>query len=352
MIADIRLQNYRSYEDKKFSFDPNINIISGPNASGKTNLLEAILMVSKGKSYRAKDNELIQFNKNWLKITATLDDGTKRVTKIDNVKNFTINDKQYKRLPPDKTLPLVLFEPNHLLLLTGSPDKRRDYLDDLIEQTNPQYAKIRNQYQRTLDQRNRLLKQLNLKNNHLFPWDIKLSQLAGQVILARLKITELINEQISQIYKSLSGDNKNLKLKYLNSWPAETYETNLLKSLETNLIIDNQKGYTSVGPHREDFETTLNNKNSIKVASRGELRTLVLTLKIIELQIIESVRGQKPLLLLDDVFSELDKQRTNHLLKMLDRNQVFITTTNNNYQINKSKQVRKIKLDNTRTTRA
>ena len=328
MLADLHLQNFRSYTDTSFKFSPNVNIIVGPNASGKTNLLEAVLIICKGKSYRAKDNELIQFNKDWAKLTSTLTDDTKRIVKLEPHKTFGINGNEYKRLSLDKTIPVVVFEPNHLQLLSGGPERRRDYLDDLLEQINPGYARLRRQYIRTLAQRNNLLKQPNVNNNHVFPWNIKLSQLGGQIVRERVGLIKETNDKLKNLYQELSGDKTNTEIKYINHWTPETYETSLLHGLEAGLETDKIRGFTSLGPHREDFEVLLNNHNSQVTASRGETRTVILSLKLTELKIVEKVREQKPTFLLDDVFSELDKNRRSNLLKYLKDNQVFITTTN------------------------
>jgi DNA replication and repair protein RecF len=145
MITDIRLQHYRSYDDGSFEIDSGVNIIVGPNASGKTNLLEAILMSCLGASYRAREADLVQFEQPWARIDARTPVGTRTVKLIGTTnglikKEFVINDQPLKRLLLPKTIPAVLFEPNHLQLLTGSPDLRREYLDDLLEQLVVGYA--------------------------------------------------------------------------------------------------------------------------------------------------------------------------------------------------------------------
>ncbi|HET8991638.1 MAG TPA: DNA replication and repair protein RecF, partial [Candidatus Saccharimonadales bacterium] len=280
-----------------------------------------------GKSYRAKDQELIHFNKPWARLDTTLNNGSIRTVKLASEKVFTIDDKDYKRLSLDKTLPVVLFEPNHLQLLSGGPERRRDYLDELIEQTTVGYSTIRRQYLRALSQRNNLLKQNYTDRNHIFPWDVKLSQFAGQIIRARLRLVNIINERLNSLYDELSGGKASASLQYLNKWPVDNYETSLLKALEANIELDSLKGFTSLGPHREDFVIKLNKHPTQLTASRGETRTLILTLKIIELSIIEETRNIKPLLLLDDVFSELDQNRRQHLINYLQNHQVFITTT-------------------------
>lgn len=332
MITDLRLQNFRSYKDSSFELSPGVNIIVGPNASGKTNLVEAILVLAKGTSYRAKDTDLIKFENPWARIDVnTVKTGSRTVKlfkeEIPN-KVFELEGKTYKRLPHTQSLPVVIFEPNHLQLLSGGPERRRDYLDDLLEQTVVGYGTLRRQYKRALAQRNSLLKQPSANNqNNIFPWNIRLSELAGQIVRAREHITQQINTEIDPLYKKLSKSKTKVSVEYKNRWPAEQYETKLIKELESTLITDIAKGFTSAGPHREDIAVFFDSHPASETASRGEARTTILALKIIELKIIETARQTTPLLLLDDVFSELDGKRRHALTDYLAPYQTFITTT-------------------------
>lgn len=332
MITDLRLQHFRSYNDASFELSSGVNIIVGPNASGKTNLLEAILVVAKGGSYRAKDLELIEFNKPWARIDANTDTTGLRTVKLQpnqqSIKLYELEGQTYKRLSMAQSLPVVLFEPNHLQLLSGGPERRRDYLDDLLEQTTAGYSTIRRQYRRALAQRNSLLKQpTSNKTTQLFPWNIRLSQLAGQIVRARTEISNTINNDVTKLYKKLSKTKTAVRVEYKHKWSPEQYETQLLKELENNLDTDIQRGFTSSGPHREDFIVYFDEHPAQETASRGETRTAILALKIIELKIIEASRGKTPLLLLDDVFSELDGKRRHALTDYLAPYQTFITTT-------------------------
>jgi DNA replication and repair protein RecF len=331
MIADLRLQNFRSYKDELFEFEPKVNIIVGPNASGKTNLLEALLVLARGTSYRVKDTELVMFNKPWARLDAHLESGSERIVKLVQQpspgKSYDIDGKPYKRLSHAQTLPVVLFEPNHLLLLTGSPEGRRGYLDDLLEQTISGYSTLRRQYRRTLAQRNALLKKGAGSQAQLFPWDVRLSDLAGQIVRARSQLVGKMNEQIARLYTNLSHTKTKTELVYASSWQPEGYESNLLKRLEANVAIDIARGFTSPGPHREDMVVYFDGHPASETASRGEARTLVLGLKILELQILQAARDTTPLLLLDDVFSELDGARRRALTNYLQNYQTFITTT-------------------------
>lgn len=332
MITDLRLQNFRSYRDESFELSPGVNIVVGPNASGKTNLLEAILVLARGQSYRAKDPELVKVGKPWCRVDADLSNSSKRTLKItvepEASKVYELAGKPYKRLSLQNSMPVVLFEPNHLLLLGGSPERRRDYLDDLIEQTTPGYSTIRRQYKRALAQRNSLLKQTRgVSQSQVFPWDVRLSQLAGQIVRARAALTEIINKDIAKLYKQISGTKTKVTAMYQNRWPVESYETQMLKKLEGSFDDDHLRGFTSVGPHREDLEVLFDGRLAQLSASRGEARTAILALKIIELRIIDAARFQTPLLLLDDVFSELDGRRRHALTDYLAPYQTFITTT-------------------------
>ena len=198
-----------------------------------------------------------------------------------------------------------------------------------MEQTRPGYGTVRRQYKRTLAQRNSLLKQhAALSQTALFPWDVRLSQLAGQIVRARSELAELLNNQIGSLYRELSGSTATtVEVLYQAPWLADSYETWLLKKLELDRELDRLRGFTGSGPHREDFTVRFNDRAASETASRGETRTAILALKILELGLIEQVRQQKPLLLLDDVFSELDGKRRHALTDHLASHQTFITTT-------------------------
>ena len=337
-IQTLRVQNFRSYKDASFEFDPGVNIIVGPNGSGKTNLLEALLVLAQGASYRGNDADLVSFKKPWARLDG-YDQKGQRVVKIvhkvtgDNgvTKEFVIHDKPFKRLSYNYKLPITLFEPNHLRLLTGSPELRRELLDGLLEQTEAGYGQVRRRYARTLAQRNALLK--NARHNpgelhQLFAWNVRLSDLSEQIVSHRQMLIENINKRASKIYRQLAHNPKSkLQLFYDSNTAIEQYGSNLLKKLEEQQDLDVQRGFTGSGPHRDDIRIELNKQPASNTASRGETRSIALTLKIIELALIEAVHQQKPILLLDDVFSELDGSRRRALTEAIVGYQTFITTT-------------------------
>lgn len=332
MIKDIRLQHFRSYTDDTFEFGTGVNIIVGPNASGKTNLLESLLMVTRGGSYRVTGPGLVQFDKNWARIDASTTKG-QRLVKLDGRSGvmkrlYSIDGQEYHRLPLSKKIPSVLFEPDHLRLLNGSPERRRTHLDDLLEQSEPEFGKLRRSYQRALIQRNSLLKKgQNVASSQMFAWNIRLSELGGQIAVARHKLSQELATRLKDLYPAIAHDTTKVTLEYVSSCGIENYSTNLLKKLEANIDLDYQRGFTSYGPHRDDLSVQFDGRDVRDVASRGEVRTLLLGLKIVELQILESKHAQKPILLLDDVFSELDGARRQALTSFLQSYQTFITTT-------------------------
>lgn len=330
MIHSLRLQHFRSYIDDSFEFVPGVNIVVGPNASGKTNLLEALLVIARGNSYRAHDAELVQIYQPWARLDASVDD-TQRTVKLVNEpvaeKTYEIDDRIFKRLSLERSLPVVLFEPNHLTLLTGSPEKRREYLDDLIAQTTVGYASTVRAYRRTLAQRNRLLKSGRATNELLFPWDVRLSELGGQLVRARTELTRGLNQKIGSLYRELSQGGVSVMMEYRSAANPDQYESYMLRQLEARHSDDIIRGFTSFGPHREDIAVLFDDRLAGEVASRGETRTFVLGLKILELQLLAERRDTTPLLLLDDVFSELDGARRKALTTHLQPYQTFITTT-------------------------
>lgn len=333
IITDLRLQQYRSYDDASFELGPGVNIVVGPNAAGKTNLLEAVMVSCVGKSYRTKGINLLQRDADWARIDIHTTDNILRTIKLQTdplgrvQKNYEIDEKIYKRLPQNLTQPVVLFEPNDLQLIESEPTLRRSYLDDLIEQYIPEYEKYRSHYKRVLSQRNALLKQGPRANSQLFAWNLRLADLGEQLVTRRLELLASINEEITNIYTTVAGHDKKITVDYESAIDTTNYSTNLLRKLEASTELDMMRGFTGNGPHRDDFTINFAGQSALLSASRGEIRTLLLSLKIIELQVLEKRRGIRPILLLDDVFSELDGARRKALTSFLKDYQTVITTT-------------------------
>ena len=340
MISDVSLENYRSYQGDSFEFSPGVNIVVGPNASGKTNLIEAILVVSGSTSYRANDLDLIKFNKPWFKLTSHIGDElrvvkVKKESELKTSKIIEINNKVFKRLPHKNIKPTVLFEPNQIQTVVGSPELRRNFIDDILEQISPNFGLIRRQYGRTLAQRNRLLKTSPHQLNSIFVWNVRLSELGSQIYEVRVELIKKLQAEIDRLYPEISGKKDNVRLIYRSSVDQAKYGSDLLKKLELNLEKDLMRGFTTVGAHRDDIEVNFNGHPASEVASRGECRSLFLVLKVGEAKIIENARDEKPIMLLDDVFSELDGHRRLVLTKLMKEYQAFITTTDADMVVNK-----------------
>jgi DNA replication and repair protein RecF len=331
MISTLRLQNFRSYRDESYEFYKGINIIVGPNASGKTNILEAIQLLASGKSYRAKDEELISLGKPWSRVDGYFGHSN-RVVKIEpggsRTKTFQIDGKPTSRLSFEKTIPIVLFEPNHLHIITLGPQQRREYFDDLLQRSIPGYKALCANYKRALAQRNALLKQgPSFGVKQLFAWDVRLSELGSKLSKARQDLINDINQNLGKTYSQIARYKTNTVLRYESHFPITSYASKMLSKLQATASRDFMLGFTSVGPHREDITFLINNRPINQTASRGETRSLLLALKIFELELLEKQRGQKPIFLLDDVFSELDGARRHALVSHLKKHQVIITTT-------------------------
>lgn len=350
MITSIRLQNVRSYKDTAFEFESGVNIIIGPNGSGKTNLLEGLLVACKGKSYRTKDTDIITHGKNWARIDMYLDDDQMRSVKLSKqndrvLKEFEIEEKKLKRLNLNQTIPVVLFEPNQLQQLTTSPDQRRQFIDELLEQTDADFAMAKRTYQRILAQRNRLLKSDSPSlRQEIFVWNIQLSEIGARIVQKRLELIEYFNDTITNVYQKISTSNEKLLLAYESKHRLTNYASDLLKKYEQNIEKEILNGYTLYGPHRDDILITLDNQPIQVSASRGEVRTILLGLKMHEVELIAEKREVRPVLLLDDVFGELDGKRRKTVTDFLQTYQTFITTTDADIVVKNFKHINAIAL--------
>ena len=333
ILHDITLRNFRSYSEASYEFENGVNIIVGPNASGKTNLLEAVHCVCFGKGIRGSDSGMIRHGEDWLRLEARSGDNTRSLTlEKDTVTNrskkkITINGTQLHRMKFDAIIPVVVFQPDDLRLTSGSPERRRDYIDKLLTQVVPTYRSDLLAYERILRQRNAALKNGQVSTAQIFAWNIQLASRGARLVKHRSDIITRINERVRNVYSSVAGKEYDISFTYSSVIPVENYSERFLSLLEKNMRMDMDRGTTSVGPHRDDILVLINNKNMKDVASRGENRTLVLALKIIELDIIEEVHNKHPLLLLDDVFSELDGLRRRKLTSHLRDRQSILTTT-------------------------
>ncbi len=327
MLRTLELTNFKSYKNGLFGFEPGVNIIVGANASGKTNLLEAIHTICTLKGFKTSDKNLTSIDSDWSRLEALTISGSRIAKLKDNSKILEIDGSTYKRINANNLWPVIVFEPDHMLLLSSDPERRRSYLDGILALIDPKYPQALKSYKRTLLQRNRLLKQERFNEDQLFVWDIQLAQKAGIISNSRANLTKQLNEMSIKHYCLISNKKEHLKLKYISKFPLKDYTNQFLSYLKQNHILDKIRGFTGSGPHREDFDIILNNKDAKVTASRGETRSIILALKISELELVREKSGKKPILLLDDVFSELDGSRRRSLAIALQDYQTFLTTT-------------------------
>ena len=330
-IKEIKLENFRNYDFQKIELNEKTNIIFGDNAQGKTNILEAIFINSLGKSFRTnKDKELIKENKNIAKIEIKfIKNNREEKTKLElsDKKIFFVND-----IPVKKTseiigkINVVLFTPEDIGILNDDPIKRRKFLNIMISQLRPLYIHVLSQYKKTLEQRNNYLKQIKYENKpkiNLEIWDEQLANLGIKIYEYRKEFIEKINKKIKIIHLGITDEKEKIEIKYKTNINKENYEEKLIKNRE----IDIQKGYTSVGVHRDDFEIYINEKNAAIYGSQGQQRSSIISLKLAEAEVIYDEIEDYPVILLDDFMSELDKKRVKGFIQNIKNNQVLITTT-------------------------
>jgi len=335
VISQVKLYNFRSYELYETALGASGTVIVGPNGTGKTNLLEAIYVAMRGVSFRGSLVDCMRHEATQTIVHVDVDNSTRRIqllrTNQTISKEFIINDSHSKLLSRKNRLPVVLFEPNELRLITSSPSRRRDFLDGLISRLDSQYETLLRAFNRTLLQRNELLKRHDEHNSNwrdnLFAWDVKFVQLAARIAQARATFLYTNEAQLSNLYSSLAGSSTQFNVEYVPSAPLETYEQTLLDRLERAREYELTVGYTSAGPQREDFLIYLHAQPAGKVASRGEMRTIMLAFKLLELEQQTTRSHARPLILMDDVFSELDATREKLLQETIEQHQFIITTT-------------------------
>lgn len=331
VLRSLCLRNFRSYGEEDFEFRDHVNVIVGPNGTGKTNLLEAIYVAMHGVSFRVADKQLPQHEQDWFRIDAEFDD-QKRTIRYQQTnspaKQVVVNDGAKRRFTRALRLPVVLFEPDMLRVLSGSPARRRQMLDGLIMQWFDDGATLLRKYDRVLLQRNNILRDAyemdaERLDDQLFAWDVSFAELASQIETYRQQIITILSENISDIYSQIAQKSQSLEIEYHS--PAQTDKNQILAQLRSHRRLDATRGYTTIGPHRSDFIVLLNGQPSDSTASRGEQRSIVLSIKYIEVMELEKRYATAPILLLDDITGELDTGRVKSLLGMIKDHQVIAT---------------------------
>lgn len=344
-LSKFSLEFYRNYPNLDVDFSRDVNIFLGQNAQGKTNLLESIYFLGLTRSHRtSNDKELIEFDADFARIKGHLHqsqielDLEVRVTPKGKIA-YINHLEQAKLSNYIGKMTAILFSPEDLNLIKGSPAIRRRFMDLEFGQISAEYLYFISQYRQVLKQKNNYLKQLALnKTKDLVFLEVLSDQLAGlgaEIVHYRIKLINELNTRSKLAHEQISGTKEELELKYSatgievdESMSVENLYQNLLSAYETNHSKEIKSGTTLVGPHRDDLIFSINQQNAHLYGSQGQQRTVVLSIKLAEVQLIHQITGEYPILLLDDVMSELDVTRQTALLNYIHgKTQTFITTT-------------------------
>ncbi|MGL4572732.1 MAG: DNA replication/repair protein RecF [Clostridium sp.] len=353
-VKKLKLINYRNYENLEIDLGRHVNVFMGDNAQGKTNILEAIYYCGFAKSHRtSRDKELISWNgdvsyvsvsvgKNRLdkKIDINILKDGKKIIKVNSIKINKIGELF-------GTFNVVMFSPEDLKIIKDSPGIRRKFIDMELCQLDSKYYYNLVQYNKVMNERNSVLKNRNLDLEMLDVYDLQLACFGSYIVERRLSYLKSLNQYSESIHKEITSGKENIEFKYnstirnLDNIQDEFYET-----LRKNRKRDVDKGITSHGPHRDDFSVYINNVDTKSFGSQGQQRTAVLTMKFASLRIIKEITGEYPVLLLDDVLSELDFNRKRYVLSSIGDIQTIITCTGiedlNDY-LNKDSKLFKVK---------
>ena len=333
ILKSLELLDYRNYKSLQMDFSEGTNILYGNNAQGKTNILEAIYVCATTKSHRgSRDKELIRFDQDDAHIRMFVDKrGIEHKIDIHLKKNKT-KGVAIDGIPIKKSSELmgmvnvVFFSPEDLTIIKSGPAERRRFIDMELCQLNKVYLRDVSDYNRIVIQRNNLLKQAYYEpalQDTLDVWDAQLVRYGKRIIQERERFIERLNEMIVPIHEKLSGGNEHLTLRYEPNVSADEFENQLLLRRENDLRMKS----TTVGPHRDDLGFYIDDINVRKFGSQGQQRTAALSLKLAEIELVKLLIKDTPILLLDDVLSELDSFRQNYLLESIRQVQTVITCT-------------------------
>lgn len=351
IIKSIELRNFRNYEELDIHFDSHTNILYGDNAQGKTNILEAAYMSGTTKSHKgSRDKEIIRFNQNESHIRTIVQKNEKDYQIDMHLRKNGAKGVAINKIPIKKAseifgiLNIVFFSPEDLNIIKNGPSERRRFIDLELCQLDKLYLSDLSRYNKVLNQRNRLLKDICYRQeliDTLPVWDTQLLSYGRSIIKKRRQFVEELNEIISEIHSRISGGKEHLVLKYEPSIDDIFFEDELMRAKSRDLKICQ----TTVGPHRDDLLFSIEDVDIRKYGSQGQQRTSALSLKLSEIDLVKRSIKNTPVLLLDDVLSELDSSRQNYLLNSITDIQTIITCTGleefvrNRFEINRIFQV-------------
>lgn len=342
----IKLKNFRNYKEESVSFHPHLNLILGKNAQGKTNLLESIYITSLGKSFRtSRDSEMIGFGGDYARVEAFFDKSGEELSVLADYskdgKSVQIDGVRISRnIEMLSHVYAVVFSPEDLKIVKDEPEKRRKFLDRELCQIKPVYYRYLGRYKKILQQRNTLLKGGDLNPELLSVWDQELVSYGVKIICERKKFIEQLHRISGELHGGISNGEERLELSYESSVTLfersgkeedgendekKVLKDSFLKQLKRNERMDRMRGNTSVGPHKDDLKICVNGVDIRHFGSQGQQRTAALSLKLAEIRMIQQETEEDPILLLDDVLSELDGERQRYLIQSLNGIQIFIT---------------------------
>ena len=343
ILSSLELTNFRNYIQEQVEFTDSQNIISGKNAQGKTNLLEAIYLLCITRSFRTRiEKELCHFNSNecLLKGEFTLDDGSQKTvifyyTKGEG-KQFSVNRNRVEKFSNHiGQFPVVISSPEEYNLTTGPPAERRKFIDILLSQINIRYMKQLQEFYRILKQRNSILSDRQYSFNQtvrfIEPWDISIVEKGSHIIWERMLFVNEFKDILKDIYSQISTTNEELGLQYNSKIQGKSLEeivANYEALLRSSKKSEIEQGKTTLGPHRDDLIFEVNNNDLRKFGSRGQHKTVLLSLMISEYQLIKDKLNETPIILVDDLYSEIDPNREERIMEFLQNlGQLFVTTT-------------------------
>lgn len=340
IVKELRFENYRNLKNNSIKPADNVNVIYGENAQGKTNLLEAIWLFCGGHSFRgSKENEMIAFDQKFFRLGMEFLSGEREqnadIAFGQNRKQIWINGiERGSSSYLTEVFSAVVFSPEHLNLIKRGPNIRRRFIDAAICQHRIRYASLLSKYQQIINQRNALLKDIRkhseLKDT-LTIWDDSLTVVGAQIMKERYDYLKKLREPARSYHQGISAEKESLDIEYLSTTKTDeaddldTLREKLRSAYDASQREDFYTGYTSVGPHRDDLDFKINGISVRRFGSQGQQRSTVLSLKLSEAELLFEKNGERPVILLDDVLSELDNSRQDFLLNKVEAYQVFVT---------------------------
>ena len=336
-IKKLKLENFRNYEKQDIELINGINLFLGLNAQGKTNIIESIYVCAFGKSYRTiKDNELIMFNKDFCNINLeynkkNIDINTSFYIDNLNRKQIKNNEIKIKKIADYiGEIPVVIFSPESLDIVKGSPSKRRNFIDMICCQLSKSYIIAHQEYMKCLKMKNNLLKNDYVDDNYLEVLHEKMSGYIKTIVENRKKIIDKLNFYAKKIHKNITEEKEEIELIY-NTDFLNMDISEIKKYLDEHLYIDKLRKSSVKGIQRDDIQILNNEKEVAIYGSQGQKRTALLALKLANFELLKEEKEEIPILLLDDIMSELDSKRINYMLKYIEKYQSIITTTEDTF---------------------